>query len=169
MTQAVQHHLRDRALAVVRFGGRLVINGLGQAVDRPGPIDVGAGEQLERPRGGVRGVGDGHGGVDRQRVLRRDIGAELERLRGRRDLGDLGRELGRHAGHGAALSHVEAEQTDPCEKVQRQNGKQHERSDAVLSREMRHAQCRHSQSPSLHQILRKSAAPIKPVRFSTQP
>ena len=43
MADPVEHHLRDRALAVQRLGRRLVIDGGGQAIERAQPVG-GAGD-----------------------------------------------------------------------------------------------------------------------------
>src|SRR3546814_10739254 len=48
MPDAVQHHLGDRALALLAFGTRLVIDRLGQTIERTQAIEAGIGRSEER-------------------------------------------------------------------------------------------------------------------------
>jgi hypothetical protein len=82
VADAVQYHLRDRALAVVVLASRLVINGAGQALER---LASGRGIALERERlcGRVGTAGQRDFGIDLDRLLGRDLAQDQGRRSGR--------------------------------------------------------------------------------------
>lgn len=81
MAHAVQHHLGDRLLAEPRLAGALVIDRLGQALERPVCV-LTAGVQHERPHRPDRQLGERPHGVDLLgRLHRRRVEAEIGNLR----------------------------------------------------------------------------------------
>ncbi len=80
MADPVDHHLGDRALAVLALRRRLVIDGLGEAIERAHLVERGGRVQRERRCGRVEAAGE----RDRRVGGERRRAAQQHRLRDRR-------------------------------------------------------------------------------------